>query len=145
MSKRAKIFFTLIVITLVLLTIFILVGGDSEKEKAPITVKPPSKVSIVGDGGLRNLLLDRQVPVVEQGISDYIRSNIGNTVKNASIASKPKVASDGLVEFTVETDNPKKLFKVTLDRTTYFDRVILKIPEGNYTVTLPVYQTNTGD
>lgn len=145
MSKRAKIIIALIVITLTFLAAFVLVYGDRKTQNTPVTIRSPVKVNIIDDSSLRDLLLDRQVPVVEQGISDYIRTTIGNSVNNVSIVSKPTVASNGLIEFTIETDNPKKQFKIALDRTTYFDRIILSVPDDNYSKILPVYQTRTGD
>lgn len=136
---------TLILILIIALAIGIFLALPGQKKPAPSSAAPLKPVKVTDDSSLKKLLLDSQVPVVEKAIGDYARTRIDGKATTVSLTSGPTVSNHGLIEFTVKTSDPKKSFVVTLDRTTYFDRIIFSVPTDNYTKTLPVYQTFTGD
>lgn len=146
MTKQRKI--ALIIAVLLVLSGLVALAFGALTDESPGTstsTSPAAVVTFTDDSSLKALLLERQLPVVEQGLREYIKSNIGTNVTEVKFVTQPAIASNGLIEITIETDNPQKRIKVTLDRTTYFDRIIFSVPESGYSAELPVYQTNAVD
>ncbi len=137
--RTKKILAGLVGLGLMILIIFVLTSGN----KPPVvndTEGTSGAVFINDSSHLQEILFDQQYYSVQAGISDYIVSKFSRSVKSAEIVGEPVIPDDGLIRIQVNIKNPDKEFTVTIDRATYFDKIVLSVPETKYKKTINVYE-----
>ncbi|HEY5550169.1 MAG TPA: hypothetical protein VIK37_03180 [Candidatus Saccharimonadales bacterium] len=109
--------------------------------KSPLEEPDPDRVdiSISNTAELRSILLTQQYYTVVNTLADYIQSTINPKVKRVEIVGVPTIAMNGNISLTLKIRQPDKQLTVEIDRSTYFDKIILKIPQDKYEATIPVY------
>lgn len=144
-TRNRKIVLALVIGLFLILGIILSLSGPKSEEPKLLTVKPLENITLENSDKLKDLLLDRQYSAVVKGVSDLVHSKVSANVKTAAITMGPAVAKDGSVVFSATTKDPSRTFNITVDRSTYFDKIIIKVPGSGYSVTLPTYDTKTGD
>lgn len=89
---------------------------------------------------LTKVLLPAQFDVTKVTVSDFIKQNFGENSKSASVVGGVQLSEKGVITLDIQVDdNQAKTFTMTIDKWTYYDKLIFSVPEKSYSVTLPVY------
>lgn len=88
---------------------------------------------------LSKLLLPRQFEVTKQAINTYVKNNISFSATSVSISGEPQATPKGVIAFDFRVDNGVGTITATIDKWTYYDKIIFSVPSKSYSVTLPVY------
>lgn len=132
----------LICLGVVLIVILAFVGFSSKHKGAnPVSteVESPGTVIIDNTGELNKDLLPDQFQAVSDALVGYIQTHIDKNAVHATLIGRPEIASDNTIWFSIKVDGQKDAFKVHLDRSTYFDKVIFMVPDAKFSQTLQVY------
>jgi multidrug efflux pump subunit AcrB len=128
-----------VLMSLIVAGLIYLMLADKPREMEPIESQSVGYVVIDNASGLNKFLLSRQTSAVESAISGYILDRIDKNVEHAFIVDEPLQRNDGTILVTVKTENPEKTFRVIVDRTTYFDKLVVSVPADDYKTTIKVY------
>ena len=121
-----------------IVAVFVLIAVTS---KSPIEEPDPDRtdVSITNTEELKNILLTQQYNAVVNTLADYVQATTNPKELRVAIIGSPTIAKNGNITFTLQVKQPEKQLVVEVDRSTYFDKLIIKIPQDKYEVTVPVY------
>ncbi|MEX1995178.1 MAG: hypothetical protein WD887_00160 [Candidatus Saccharimonadales bacterium] len=99
----------------------------------------PGTVVIDNTDELSSILLSEEYTATINQLVAYIQTEIGSGVTHAVVEGRPAVQDNGLVVFSIKTENPEKKFRVEIDRFTSRSQVIFRIPGSGFTRTLQAY------
>jgi hypothetical protein len=126
---------------LAIAAIVALVATSLTHKKSPVEEPHPDRVdvSITNTDELKTMLLDNQYFAVVNTLADYIKATLNPKDLLVPIINKPKVAKNGNITITLQVKEPDKRLVAIIDRSTYFDKLVISIPQDDYRATIPIY------
>ncbi len=139
LTPKQKLILLLLMLGVGLFILIAIIGNTGTLRNQSVEDGDSHRIYLNDEGRLQDLLFDEQYFAVQQAVSDYIVSRIGEDVQAATMLGNPTVPKSGLINFKVETKNPKKNFTVEVDRTVDFDKLGFSIVGTDYKKTILVY------